>query len=429
MVSAILGLWPLFVGLSLIFLGVGLQGTLIGLRATAEGFDTTVTGVVMSAYYAGFLAGSWLTPRLVRVVGHIRVFAAFASLVSTTSLLHALLVDPLPWFALRFVAGLCMAGVYIIAESWLNHGSSNKTRGQILSIYSIIAFAFFGLGQLLLITGDPSGFTLFILISVLLSLSMIPISLTPQNAPPIDQPRYVGMRDLYRASPLGFVGCFATGVAQGAFFSLAAVYAALNGLSLSATALFLALPVLGVVFLQFPIGWLSDQYDRRRVLMMVTMVVGIIAIINGQLAGYPVSWQIVGITAFGAISLPLYSLSIAHMNDNIEYDQMLDASSKLVLLFGLGSLTGPLATGAIMEQLGPSSFFWVLAAAHLALGVFALYRMTRSVPVPLDDQGDFVLVPQRATTVSTGVAMELSDEGISSSNTKNSIKPEGGGQA
>jgi MFS family permease len=174
MLRAVLDVWALFFGLSLLMLGIGLQGTLLGLRATLEGFDATVIGAVMSSYFVGFLFGSWATPRFVRRVGHIRVFAALASLTSTTALLHALQVEPVSWAMLRFVTGMAMAGLYVICESWLNHGSTNETRGRILSIYTIISYAFFGAGQLLLNLGDPTGFTLFILISVLMSLSLEP---------------------------------------------------------------------------------------------------------------------------------------------------------------------------------------------------------------------------------------------------------------
>lgn len=413
MLHSILKIWALFFGISLIMLGIGLQGTLLGLRATLEGFGATTIGAVMSSYFVGFICGSWATPRLVRRVGHIRVFAALASLTSTTVLLHALQVEPVSWAALRFVTGMSMAGLYVICESWLNHGTSNETRGRILSIYTIISYAFFGIGQLMLNLGDPAGFTLFILISVLMSLSMVPISLTPHAAPPIDQPRYVGLGELYHASPLGFLGCLVTGLAQGAFFGLAAVYATLNGLNVAATALFMALPIFGVVVLQLPIGWLSDRLDRRTVIMGISLVVGVIALINLLAPGLPLGMQIAMVTAFGALSFPLYSLCIAHMNDHIEADQMLDASGKLVLLYGVGSAIGPILAGALIDGVGIRGFFLLLGAVHLALGGFAVWRMLRSESLPLDAQGNFVLVSPRMTTVAAGVAMELSEEGSS----------------
>lgn len=411
MLAAVANVWALFFGLSLLMLGIGLQGTLLGVRATFEGFGPGVVGLVMSGYFMGFLAGSWVAPRLVRQVGHIRVFAALASLGSITALIHVLYVEPFSWFAVRFVTGVCLAGLYVITESWLNHGSTNDTRGLTLSIYVIFSYAFFGLGQLLLNVGDPSGFTLFILISVLMSLSMVPISLTPHAAPPIDQPRFVGLSELYRASPLGFVGCVCTGVAQGAFFGLAPVYATLIGLNISATALFMALPVFGVVLFQLPIGWLSDWQDRRRVITALALLVAAVALGNIYATALPFVWQLALVTVFGAMAFPLYSLCIAHMNDNIQSEQMLDAAGKLVLIYGAGCVVGPVVAGPAIEGLGPPGFFILLAAVHFALGGFALYRMWRSSPVPMDQQGDFVLVSPRSTTVATGLAMELSEEG------------------
>ncbi|MHA1545046.1 MAG: MFS transporter [Alphaproteobacteria bacterium] len=411
MLSAIYSAWALFVGVALLMLGVGLQGSLLGLRATAEGFDIATIGVVMSAYYSGFIAGSWGTSKLVRQVGHIRVFAALASLTSTTILLHATFVDPLVWMVIRFVAGFSIAGLYVIAESWLNHASTNQTRGKILAIYTIITFAAMAVGQFLLNLADPNGFKLFIVVSVLVSLSLIPISLTKKAAPPIDRPRGVSIADLYRASPLGLVGCVATGVAQGAFFSLAAVYAVLRGFDVASTALFLALPLVGVVVSQYPIGALSDRFDRRIVLMALAVFIALAALANGLMADLSLSWQLAAITVFGALALPLYSLSISHMNDNIDADQMLGASAKLVLLYGIGSALGPVAVSLVMGAIGTKGFFWSLAIVHLALGLFALFRMTQSKPVPLEEQGDFVMVGARPTPVVANVAMEIGEEG------------------
>ncbi|MFV2093665.1 MAG: MFS transporter [Hyphomicrobiales bacterium] len=408
---AIYSAWALFVGVALLMLGVGLQGSLLGLRATTEGFDVFTIGLVMSAYYGGFIAGSWGTSELVRQVGHIRVFAALASLTSTTILLHATFVNPAAWLVIRFVAGFSVAGLFVIAESWLNHTATNQTRGKILSIYTIITYAAMALGQLLLNLADPNGFILFIVVSVLVSISLIPISLTTQAAPPIDRPRAISLVDLYRASPLGLTGCFATGVGQGALFSLAAVYAVLRGFDISSTSLFLALPLVGVVLSQYPIGALSDRFDRRQVLMALSILIALAALANGLMADLPLLWQMVAITGLGALALPLYSLAISHMNDNIESDQMLGASAKLVLVYGIGSALGPMAVSLVMVAVGARGFFWSLAAVYLALGLFALFRMTQSKPVPLEEQGDFVLVGTRPSPVVANVAMEIGEEG------------------
>jgi MFS family permease len=411
MIAAIVAAWALFVGLSMMMLGIGLQGTLLGLRATSEGFATATTGLVMSAYYAGFIGGSWSAPFLVRRVGHIRVFAGLASLASAVVLIHALFVSPPAWFAMRLVSGFAVAGLFVVIESWLNHASSNETRGQILSVYMIVCMGSMGLGQLFLNLADPGEATLFIVVSVLVSLSLVPISLTRHAAPPIDAPRPISLGELYRASPLGFLGCLASGVAQGAFFSLAAVYAVLVGLDLASTAWFIALPLFGVIVVQYPVGILSDRLDRRIVLTALALMVAALALANVFASFGSDALQLVAVTAFGGLMIPLYALAIAQMNDHIDSDQMLGASSRMVLIYGVGSMFGPLIVGAVMQSAGALGFFWSLSVVHLVVGVFALYRMSRRGPAASEQQGGFVLVAPRTTPVAAGIAVQILDEG------------------
>lgn len=411
MIAAIVAAWALFVGLSMMMLGIGLQGTLLGLRATSEGFATATTGLVMSAYYAGFIGGSWSAPFLVRRVGHIRVFAGLASLASAVVLIHALFVSPPAWFAMRLVSGFAVAGLFVVIESWLNHASSNETRGKILSVYMIVCVGSMGLGQLFLNLADPGEATLFIVASVLVSLSLVPISLTRHAAPPIDAPRPISLGELYRVSPLGFVGCLASGVAQGAFFSLAAVYAVLVGLDLASTAWFIALPLFGVIVVQYPVGILSDRLDRRIVLTALALMVAALALANVFASFGSAPLQLVAVTAFGGLMIPLYALAIAQMNDHIDSDQMLGASSRMVLIYGVGSMFGPLIVGAVMQSAGALGFFWSLSVVHLVVGIFALYRMSRRGPAASEQQGGFVLVAPRTTQVAAGIAVQILDEG------------------
>lgn len=423
MLRAVISVWALLLGMALMMLGNGLQGTLLGLRATIEGFEVATTGLIMSAYYIGFMAGSWATPHLVRQVGHIRVFAAFASIASVTVLIHSILILPPAWFAMRLVSGFAIAGLFIIAESWLNHASTNENRGKILSVYTIIAIGGMAVSQLFLNLATPEGSVLFIIVSVLVSLSMVPISITQQATPPIDTPRPVTLRDLYAASPLGFVGAFTTGVAQGAFFSLAAVYATLNGFSVSNTALFLALPMLGAMFLQYPIGAISDRLDRRQVLAGVSLLVALAALANIAASFLDPASQLAAVAVIGGLMIPLYALAISHMNDHLDSDQMLGASAKIMLLYGMGSASGPMLIGALMDGLGMLAFFWSLGAVHLALALFAFYRMTRRGALPAEEQGEFVMVAPRATPVATALAMELGEDGSSAEDGAETIDP------
>ena len=405
--------WALFLGLGLIMLGNGLQGSLLGVRATIEGFPVTVTGFVMSAYFAGFLAGSTMVPKLVRRVGHIRVFAALASLASIAVLFHAVFVSPAGWGAMRLVTGFSYAGLYIVAESWLNDRATNETRGQLLSFYMVIMLAGMGAGQFLLNLADPASFELFILISVLVSLALIPILLTAAPAPDFQTPRAVSLRQLYRISPLGVVGTFGTVMAQGGLIGMGAVFAAEAGLTIAEISIFMAAMLFGGVLFQWPIGRFSDRFDRRRVMTVVTFLAAICAIaaafVVKPFAGTLPVWvlcTLIGI--LGGLNMPMYSLTLAHTNDFLEPSQMVAASGSLVLVGGIGAAFGPVTLAGLMTALGPSGFFWGLGLIHAAIGFFALYRMSRRASTPLDEQGNFVAVPPRASPV----AAYLSPEGL-----------------
>jgi MFS family permease len=281
---AILSCWALLLGLGLLMLGTGLQGTLLGLRASLEGFPTTITGIVMSGYFAGFMLGALVVPPLVRNVGHVRVFAALASLASALVLLHSVFIFALTWFALRVLSGMCMAGLVLITESWLNDIATNRTRGQLLSVYIVVMMGGMGLGQLLLILADLRGFELFVLVSVLISCALVPMLLNAGRTPEFSAPAPISTRALYRASPLGIIGSFSTGIAQGSLFGMGAVFGNLIGLSVTEVSLFMTVFALGAVALQWPIGWLSDRFDRRKVIVTTTAVSALLALIAMQAA-------------------------------------------------------------------------------------------------------------------------------------------------
>ena len=410
MTSAISAAWALLLGIALIMLGNGLQGTLLGLRATLEGFSTGVTGLVMTGYFAGFLLGSTLAPKIVGRVGHIRVFAALASLASASALVHAVFIDPWLWGAMRLVTGFAYAGLYVVAESWLNDRATNETRGQILSVYMIVMLGGMAFGQLLLNVADPGGFELFVLISVLVSVALVPISLTAAPAPSFDAPSPVGLRQLYRTSPLGVLGIGGAGLAQGMIFGMGAVYARAAGLSVAETSLFMGLILAGGVVLQWPIGWLSDIMDRRRVITGVTFVAAALAVVAAAFPDMPRSGLLVVACLFGGMNLPMYSLCGAHTNDYLAPAQMVGASSALVLVSGVGATFGPMIAATAIGKLGPGGFFWMLAAVHVMIGLFALYRMVRRSALPLDEQGAFVAMPPRASPMAAALNPEAPED-------------------
>ena len=404
LLNAVSSCWALLLGVSLIMLGNGLQGTLLGVRATLEGFPTTATGLVMTSYFVGFLLGSTLVPRFVRNVGHIRVFAALASTASAAVLAHPIFVDASAWMVLRVVTGFCYAGLYVVVESWLNDAATNETRGQLLSVYMVVAGASMGLGQLLLNTASPESYVLFVLISVLVSLSLVPISLSVSRAPSFHEPSTVSIKELYATSPLGVVGACGVGLAHGAMFGMGAVFARQIGLALDEISIFMAMALLGGLLTQWPIGWLSDTFDRRKVITGITLVAAAsaAAVAIGHNGG--IYWLYGLVCLFGGATVPMYSLCLAHTNDFLSRPQIVAASSTMVMVAGVGLAAGPMLVAWSMSVTGPYALFWWLALVHGAVGVFALYRMTVRDAVPLSEQRIYAPVSVRGSPVGAALA-------------------------
>jgi MFS family permease len=409
MVAAVASSWALLLGMALLMIGNGLQGSLLGVRASLEGFPTEVIGLLMSGYYVGFLAGSTLTPKLLARVGHIRVFGALASLASVAILIHAMLVQPTTWGLMRLVSGFCYAGLYVVAESWLNNQATNQTRGQLLSVYMVVSLGGMGLGQGLLNVADPGGSDLFMLVAILISLAVVPMLLSARPGPRFAALSRVSLRQLYRISPLGVVGMLATGIAQGAFFGMAAVYGREVGFSVHGISLFIGFWLLGGVLLQWPIGWLSDAFDRRRVLTSVTLAAALLALIGPLLIGRSEVGLLAAVTLFGGLNLPMYSLCLAHTNDFLAPEQIVAASGTLVLVGGIGAALGPVSAATMMSLIGPDAFFWWLALVHGAIGLFALWRMTRRPARPVKEQGAYVALPPRATPAASAMYAEIAE--------------------
>ena len=392
--AALASSWALLLGFGILMLGDGLQGTLLAVRADLEGFSATVTGLIMSTFYLGFLLGSIMTPRLTIKVGHIRVFAAFAALSSAAILIHALFVTVPVWIAMRLVSGFCFAGLYIVAESWLNDSATNETRGKLLSIYMVVTYIGVGAGQLLLNLADPVAYPLFILTSVLISIAVVPLLLSAGSPPTFQDSVRISLLQLYRLTPLGIVGMFAVGMVTATFFALGPVYAQRMGLGIKDISYFMAAAVVGTVLLQGPIGALSDRFDRRMILTLVTVLTALAALLCIPAAQHSTNALFLAIAIFGGLAFPLYSVCIAYTNDHLDPNQMIAASGALVLVGGLGAITGPVLFASIMDRFGIQALFWSIAWVHGLTGLFAIYRMIRSKPVPLDKQG-----PSTATAV------------------------------
>ncbi len=390
--------WGLFTAMAFLMLGNGLLGTLLGVRSHLEGFATTATGVILAFYYVGFLVGSQWAPAVLTRVGHVRVFAALASLMSTAALVHVVWISEVTWSVMRLVAGFSMAGLYVVAESWLNDRASNHTRGRLLSAYMVVVMGGLGLGQLLLGAADPGGFELFLMASVLVSLSVLPVALSAQPTPSFTVPARIGARAVWQAAPLGLVGAAGTGMANGALLAMGPVFAASAGLSHARVAVFMGVAILGSVVAQVPIGALSDRMPRYRLILVVTWVAAGVAVLAVGLE--PGGAGLLGIMfLFGGLTFPMYSLSLAYVNDLLPEGQAVAASSVLVFVTGLGAIAGPLFGSALMAGLGPSGFYWSLAAIHAGVGIFALYRLARRRSVWSVAPRPHLNVPARATAL------------------------------
>ena len=402
------GSWALLLGMLFLQLGNGLQGTLLGVRGELENFSTFQMSIVMSAYFVGFLGASRLVPELIRRVGHVRVFAALASFISAVLILYPLLVNPWIWAAGRVIIGFCFCGVYITAESWLNNAATNENRGQLLSSYMVVQMAGIVAAQLLLLVGDPGGFELFILISVLVSISFAPILLSITPTPAFEATKPMSIKELFYTSPLGCVGMFFLGGVFSAQFGMAPVFGTNAGLTLSEISIFVAAFYIGAMVFQFPIGWLSDRMDRR-ILIVATSAVGFVAALSAVMVEDVFIVFVVSAFFIGGMSNPLYSLLIAYTNDFLELEDMASASGGLLFLNGLGAISGPIITGYLMTKMGSQGFFIILATLLGLLTFYGFFRMTQRGISDVDTSSYATVLPT-ASVVAVEIAQELAIE-------------------
>ena len=397
--------WALFLGMGFIMMAYGFQGSLLGVRAVQEEFSLTATGFMMSGYFIGYFIGAATIPNIISRVGHIRVFAAFASLASLIILVHSILIHPFIWFLLRVLTGISMVCIYTVAESWLNDRSSNKNRGSVLSIYMVVLYGSMGIGMFLLNFSAPKNFEPFILVSVITSTALIPILLTKKKPPTFKKINVMSFSELYKSSPFGMVSSFFYGTIQSALFTLLAVYAtSMNFTILEVSIVTFLLAVSGAVA-QFPVGKISDVYDRRKVIIVSTFGAAMFALItifvSGQMYlpdGLATSktWFYIFFILFSFCSLPMFSLILAHTNDYITKDKFVAAGAGLQFTFGLGAMSGPFLCSIFMDLVGSNGFFVFLFFFHSLIGIFGIYRMRLRETVENPDS-QFVAMPQTIT--------------------------------
>ena len=397
--------WALFLGMGFIMLAHGYQGSLLGVRAVQEEFGLIATGFMMSGYYVGYFIGAKTIPVFILRVGHIRVFAAFASIASIVILFHSILIHPFTWFILRVVTGISMVSIYTIAESWLNDRATNKNRGSVLSIYMIVLYGSMGIGMFFLNFSKPENFQPFILVSLFMSLALIPILLTKRKAPTFKKITGMSLKELYKTSPLGMVGSIFYGTVQSALFSLLAVYASsMNFTIFEISVVTFLLAVSGAVA-QFPIGKLSDKFDRRLVIVYSTFGAAFFALcaifasrqmyLPGELATSKL-WFYVSLILFSFCSLPMFAIIFAHTNDFITKEKFVAAGASLQFAFGLGAISGPFLCSVFMDLVGSNGYFIFLIIFHSLIGIFAIHRMkVRETENNPDSQ--FAAMPQTIT--------------------------------
>ncbi|WP_375227440.1 MFS transporter [Roseobacter sp. S98] len=409
MLQVLSSAWALLLGMCLLMVGNGMQGTLLGIRGEIEGFSTFEMSIVMSAYFVGFLGGSRMAPGMIRRVGHVRVFAALASLISAVMIIYPTLTEVWVWTLGRVLIGFCFSAVYVTAESWLNNAATNANRGQALSLYMIVQTAGIVVSQALLLAADPSGYVLFVIPSVLVSIAVTPILLSISPTPAFEATKPMSLRELYGYSPLGCVGMFLLGGVFSAQFGMAPVYGAKAGLSVGQISTFVAMFFVGAVLLQYPIGWISDRMDRRYLILIVSAI-GVAGSVIGLVLGSVFVLLLVSALVVGGMSNPLYSLLIAHTNDFLEHDDMAAASGGLIFINGLGAIAGPLITGYLIDATGPGGFYVFTGALFAMLVAYAGYRSTVAKPVPVDETGTYVPVAPSSTSLAVEYAQEYAIE-------------------
>ena len=408
--------WALFIGIGVMMIAHGLQMQVMGIRSVLEDFSVFTTGIFMSGYFVGYFVGSKTTPNFVSKVGHIRVFAAFASLASLSALVAVVYVNPFMWTISRFITGISLVSCYVVTESWLNDRANNKNRGQLLSAYMMVIYFGLAIGMLLLNVSEPEDYEPFILVSILLSVALVPILLTKRPAPKFKKIETISIKELYKISPLGSLSSFFTGIIHAAFFSLISVYATLAKFTLTETSILLFIATIAGVIGQGPIGYFSDTFDRRKVIVITTFGSCFFAFISILTSNDPIqniyymdefSFRkiifFISVGLYSSLCLPLFSLNLAHTNDFVPKSKFVAAGGGLQFIFGVGAISGPILCSIFMEWFGINGLFIFLIFAHAIIGGFGLYRMRIRETV---ENPDSTFTPVPATITPAGLELD-----------------------
>ncbi len=402
MKSTIAPVAALLVSTFFMLMAGGLSGYLIPLRAVAEGWSTLTVSLIATSYAVAFTTSCIVTPRLVRRVGHVRVFGVLTTLMAMSMLLHALVVHPVAWVMIRAIAGFSIAGGYMVVESWLNEKVTNESRGALFSVYMVVSMAALTAGQFVVPLGPVSGPTLFMVCALVYSMAIVPTALSSASSPkPLTEVKF-DVRRLFRRSPAAVVGTFLAGFIASAWNGLAPLYASLTGLSTLEGASMLAAAMIGGAIFQYPLGRASDRMDRRRV-MIFAGCVGIATSAAITLVGVENrATFFIAMFLLGTVLFPIYSLNVAHANDHAEAHEFVEVSSGLMLIYGVGTMAGPLFAGAAIDVFGPAGLFATIGLVFLAYALYTVWRMSQRAMPPMASRPDFqAILPTPVQTPQT----------------------------
>jgi len=401
----------LLLGVAFLMVGAGGLSTILAFRMGVAGLPSTVVGIVTSMYFVGLVLGTGYCHRLITTVGHIRAFAALGSVMSAATLAHALTLDPWLWGVLRFVVGFSTVGMYMCTESWLNEKSSNEIRGQVFSLYQVVLYLGQGAGQFLINVPDEHGMLLYILTSILMSLAILPVAITRVSAPELPKPVRFRLGRLWGISPTGMTASMASGAVMGAFYGLGALFAQQAGLATQQTSQFMGAVIIGGLVLQWPIGKLSDMFDRRQVMVGVSLATAVVcfAIMNKDVHNGTALLSLGAL--FGGLSFTIYPLAVAYANDYIDAEDRVPASGGLMISYGIGASFGPTLGSVLMDLLGARGLFIFIGGVALLLMVFIIWRITQRPSPPLADQGDYQTL-QRTSPVAYEMYPESTDDSV-----------------
>lgn len=401
----------LLLGVSLLLAAHSLMGTLVTLRLAGEGFSSYQIGLVMSAYFIGYVIGTRLAPNVINRIGYIRSFAVCAAICSSLSIFQGLYINTWLWIVERIIYGICIFSFYVVVESWLNAQVDNTQRGRLFAVYTLVNLSALSLGQQLLSLADISGLILFAIAASLFSLSLVPVSLTNLKQPEAASKPKVDIRHLYNVAPVAMVGCLVTGLAGGAFWTMMPLFAQQLAFTTAQISTLMSVTIIGGAALQLPLGYLSDRFDRRMILFAASVLASVSAVLSAFIDSMPFAIVLIVMFSYGGLYFAIYPLCAAHANDQVGPHEMVKISGGLLFCYGVGAICGPLLSGLLMQHISPRTLPLMFSVSWLFLAAYALYKVKRKVlsEADVEEQQPFMPVTRTSNVSLEAVAIDSDD--------------------